>query len=172
MRIAIVGNSGSGKSTLARRLARARSLPTLELDAVVWEPGQIAVERARAAVLADLDAFLAGADRWVVEGCYGELIEYVLPKCTELMFLNPGLDRCRSNALRRPWEPHKYDSAAAQDSKLDLLLEWIDAYYTRTDAWSLACHRRVFDTYDGPKTEVTTSETDLRAVGAARLPHH
>jgi len=56
MRVAIVGNSGSGKSTLARRLAADSGTPTLDLDTVAWEPGQIAVSRAVGEAIADVRA--------------------------------------------------------------------------------------------------------------------
>jgi len=163
MRIAIIGNSGSGKSTLARRLAERHGLPTLELDSVVWEPGKIAILRSREETAADVEQFVTQNDRWVVEGCYGELVEAILPRCTELIFLNPGAAVCRENNLRRPWEPHKYESAEAQAGMLDALLAWVDAYYTRDDEWSLACHRRVFDNYGGKKFEITGSISGITA---------
>lgn len=155
MRIAILGNSGSGKSTLARRLAEKNGLPVLELDAIVWEPGKIAVMRAPEEVAADLEGFLARNASWVVEGCYGELIEKVLPACTELVFLNPGEAVCIENNRKRPWEPHKYDSDEAQRSMLENLLAWVRGYYDRDDPWSLSAHRRIFDAYAGRKREVT-----------------
>jgi hypothetical protein len=46
----------------------------------------------------------------VIEGCYGELVEATAPQCTQLVFLNPGLDACLANNARRPWAPHKYAS--------------------------------------------------------------
>ena len=110
MRTLIFGNSGSGKSTLARRLAGQHGLPHLDLDAIVWEPGQVAVQRPPEAIAASLREFLEQHDRWVIEGCYGELVEAAAPRCTELVFLNPGREACLANNRRRPWEPHKYDS--------------------------------------------------------------
>ena len=159
MRIVIFGNSGSGKSTFARELVARHGAAMLELDAIVWEPGQIAVQRARDAIHADLDAFLAAHDAWVIEGCYGELVERVLPSATELYFLNPGSEACRANNLRRPWEPHKYESAEAQRSMLEPLLTWVNGYYTRDDDWSLQRHRRLFDAYRGTKTEITARDS-------------
>ena len=154
MRVAIVGNSGSGKSTLARRLAEADRLAFLELDGIVWEPGKIAVPRAPEDIDADLRRFFDENESWVVEGCYGELVERALPFCTELIFMNPGEATCLENNRRRPWEPHKYESAAAQASKLDYLLGWVKDYYLRDDQCSLAHHRRLFDAYSGKKREI------------------
>lgn len=155
MRIVIFGNSGSGKSTMARDLAERHQIPMLELDTVVWEPGKIAVLRPRNEIRADVEQFLASSERWVVEGCYGELVELALPQCTEAVLLNPGLEACVANNRRRPWEPHKYASREAQDAMLDGLLEWVAGYYTRDDEWSYIYHRRVFDAFAGKKTEVT-----------------
>ena len=152
-RLLIFGNSGSGKSTYARAMAERHGLAHLDLDSIVWEPGQIAVPRALAAVHDDLDAFIDANAGWVIEGCYGDLVERTAASCSELLFLNPGLEACLANNRRRPWEPHKYASAEAQDSMLAPLQAWVAAYYTRDDAWSYAMHRRVFDAHPGTKRE-------------------
>jgi adenylate kinase family enzyme len=153
-RIAIVGNSGSGKSTLAHKLAARSQAPILDLDTIAWEPRQIAVARAPIEVHADLDRF-CGQETWIIEGCYGDLIERSLAHTPELVFVNPGEQTCLRNCRQRPWEPHKYDSPAAQDAQLELLLAWVSAYYTRDDAMSLARHRAMFDAYRGPKRELS-----------------
>lgn len=155
MRLLIFGNAGSGKSTLARAQSARHALPHLDLDTIVWEPGQIAVARAPEAIRADLEAFIAANAGWVIEGCYGELVEWAAPASTRLVFLNPGLDACLANNRRRPWEPHKYASPDAQDAMLVHLQAWVAGYYVRDDAWSLAEHRRVFDAYAGEKRELT-----------------
>ena len=67
---------------------------------------------------------------------------------------NHGLHHCRA----RPWEPGKYATKADQDAKLPLLLDWVRAYSTRTDDMSLAAHRRLFDSYTGPKRELTIGQ--------------
>ena len=117
--------------------------------------GQIAVARSPEQVRADLLAFVTGNEAWVVEGCYGDLMEAALPWCTQLAFMNPGREVCLDNNRQRPWEPHKYASMEAQQGKLGFLLEWVSGYYEREDAMSYACHRRVFDGFDGNKSEVT-----------------
>lgn len=153
MRVLVFGNSGSGKSTLARQLAQEHRLPHLDLDSIVWEPGQIAVQRQPEAIVSSLSAFLAGNHRWVIEGCYGDLMEAASSHCTELVFLNPGLETCLAHNRNRPWEPHKYASKEAQDAMLDNLQAWVAGYYERQDPWSYHAHRRIFDAFTGPKSE-------------------
>lgn len=155
MRVAIMGNSGSGKSTYAARLVAETGVALLELDGIVWELRKIAVARPVEQVRADLAAFLAAHDAWVVEGCYGDLIQAALAAQPELVFMNPGLAACLANNRRRPWEPHKYADPADQERMLPSLLAWVEAYYTRDDPWSYTHHRRIFDAYDGPKRELT-----------------
>ena len=151
MRIAIVGNSGSGKSILARLLGDVHALPVLDLDTVVWEPGSVAVLRNPADAAADLRAFCDAHDNWVIEGCYGNLTRVALERSPVLVFLEPGVDACLANGRNRPWEPHKYASKAEQDERLELLLAWVEEYYTRTDSLSLADHQALFDGYTGHK---------------------
>ncbi len=161
MRFAIVGNSGSGKSTLARALCAREGLPLLELDAIVWEPEQIAVMREQREIERDLHDFVRLHDRWVVEGCYADLIQLLLEESPEssselspeLIFLNPGEQVCIEHCRHRPWEPHKYATREAQDSMLANLIAWVQAYYVRDDACSLSAHRVLFDGYAGMKRE-------------------
>ena len=156
MRLLIMGNSGSGKSYRARELAAQHGLVHLDLDTIVWEPGQIAVPRAPEQVRTELLAFVTDHQAWVAEGCYGDLVEAALPYCSELVFMNPGREVCLDNNRRRPWEPHKYESMEAQQSKLDFLLAWVAGYYTRDDTLSYLYHRRLFDAYNGSKREIVT----------------
>lgn len=154
MRIVILGNAGSGKSTLAKSLARSLRMPMLDLDTIVWEPEQIAVQRDDDVVLADLAQFCRESDHWVIDGCYGDLVAAVLPNAPLLVFLDPGVEVCLTNCRARPWEPHKYRSKAEQDAQLEPLLDWVATYYHRDGPMSLVNHRAVFDGYAGPKRRV------------------
>lgn len=160
MKLLIFGNSGSGKSTFAKAMAERHNLAHLDLDAIVWEPGKIAVARTSDAILADLDRFITNHERWVIEGCYGELVEAAAPACDRLIFLNPGLDTCLANNRRRPWEPHKYASPELQESMLAQLQTWVAGYYDRSDDWSMAAHRRIFEAHAGNKVECIKLATD------------
>ncbi len=159
-RVVIFGNAGSGKSTYAAYLASQLGLAHLDLDILVWEPGKIAMARSAASVDADLTRFLNYHERWVIEGCYTEWVELASRRCTELVFLNPGEAVCLSHCRARPWEPHKYVSPAEQDQKLDFLLGWVRAYYTRDESCSLRRHEQLFSAFAGAKRELT-SEPDV-----------
>jgi len=159
MRVLVFGNSGSGKSTCARALAAREGLAYLDLDLIVWEPGKIAVQRSTESVAASLRSFIDSHAAWVIEGCYGELVRAASAHCTLMVFLNPGMDACLANNLRRPWEPHKYASLELQNTMLGQLQEWVAGYYQRKDAWSYQVHREIFDAFLRPKIE----HRDVRA---------
>jgi aminoglycoside phosphotransferase (APT) family kinase protein len=154
VKVVIIGNSGAGKSSYAARLARLHDLVYLELDGLVWEPHRVAVARPPAAVRADLERFLAEHERWVIEGCDGDLAELALGACTELVFMNPGVEACLDHNRRRPWEPHKFDDPADQERMLPPLLDWVRDYHTRTGPRSYGFHRRLFDEHQGKKREL------------------
>ena len=157
-RVLLIGNSGSGKSTLAARLASRDGLAHLDLDTLAWLPTDPPARRLLADSEREIQGFASARDRWVIEGCYADLIGLVTAGATRLVFLNPGVEACIANARERPWEPHKYASKAAQDENLDMLIGWIRGYETRTDELSLSAHRRLFDAFTGDKVELTSRE--------------
>lgn len=67
-RIVVVGCSGSGKTTVARRLGEILDYPVLELDAVHHLPGW--EERPDEEFRAELEEFVSGHRRWIVDGNY------------------------------------------------------------------------------------------------------
>lgn len=139
---------------MAHWLAEAAGLALLDLDSVAWEPDQPAVARSGALAEADVVQFCSSHGRWVLEGCYGNLVEAALPFQPFLIFLNPGLEPCTAHCLNRPWEAHKYPSKLEQDANLQSLLSWVADYYTRSGPLSLAAHQALFEKYPGRKCEL------------------
>ena len=147
------GNSGAGKSTLAVHLAANHGLSHLDLDTLAWEPHPPPRRRPIRDSAADLEAFMASQDSWVIEGCYSDLLEVTLPHCTRMIFLNPGVDACVANCRSRPWEPHKYETPEEQDANLAMLIAWVKEYETRDDVFSLRSHRQLFEGFGWEKIE-------------------
>lgn len=132
-------------------MAEKRHLPRLELDLLAWaSPG---VRRDFDESLSEMIEFIEVNDGWVMEGCYGSLVQEASYYCTELIFLNPGLETCLANNRVRPWEPQKYDSEEQQNRYFDILQEWASQYETRADEYSLEYHRTIFEQYRGAKKE-------------------
>jgi adenylate kinase family enzyme len=157
VKIILLGNAGAGKSTLARRLIDDRDIACLSLDEIAWEEGTERKPLEKS--LRELDDFIAASPQWVIEGCYGDLVEAALPRCTELLFLNPGIEVCIEYCRRRPWEPSKFPSREAQQAMLEQLIEWVRRYPERDDEFGLRRHRELFDGFRGPKRELRTVES-------------
>lgn len=150
-RVLIYGNAGSGKTTRARRVAEEAGVPRLCLDAVAF--GAEAQRRPLLESIAAMKAFIDANAGWVVEGCYGDLIEAALPYCTELRFLNPGVETCVRNCVARPWDAEYCASPEDQRRYLGPLLEFVRLYPTRQDEYGLARHRAIYDGFGGAKAE-------------------
>jgi hypothetical protein len=166
----VFGNSGSGKTTLARVLTSQYGLAHLDLDSLAWDSSGVQVQtmtlddwaafvprrRSLTESASTIRDFIHEHSEWVIEGCYGDLLEQVLPYASEVRFLNPGVEACIANCRARPWEPEKYPSKEAQDQKLDFLLDWVREYESRADEYSLARHRELFEGFRGPKVELSS----------------
>lgn len=167
-RVVIVGNSGAGKSTLARALGDAHRIPTLDLDAIAWSsPG---VRREPAESTRALQDFFAANEGWVVEGCYASLVAAALPHCSELVFLDPGVEVCLAHNRARPWEPHKYPSSAAQDANLEMLARWVREYHERDDEYSHCAHLAIYDGFAGKKVRRTADAADAADPSPSEAP--
>ncbi len=167
-RILIFGNSGSGKSTLAARLRDAQGLAHLDLDVLAWLPSTPPERRPLAESGRAISEFVAAHENWVIEGCYTDLLQLAAPLATEAIFLNLSVAQCQANARKRPWEPHKYSSPAAQDANLAMLLDWIAQYPERDDTLSLRAHRQFFEAFPGYKLELTENTGQLARGGRPR----
>ncbi len=118
MRIVLLGNAGAGKSTMAKRLIRNANIPRLSLDEIAWNEGT--QRKPLAESIRELEKFLSKNGQWIVEGCYGDLVEVALPRCAELGFLNPGIEVCVEHCRKRPWEPEKFASMEEQQALMGI----------------------------------------------------
>ena len=157
-RIVVLGNSASGKSTLAQSLSVSEGLRHFDLDSIAWLPTAPPERSPLPECTRQINQLMASHSAWIIEGCYADLIEVAVPHATEMIFLNLPVNDCVANARNRPWEPHKYSSKELQDSNLEMLVDWIRAYYERDDSCSLQSHRALYERFDRKKTMRTTRQ--------------
>jgi adenylate kinase family enzyme len=166
-KIIIFGNSGSGKSTLAKKFAADKELAHLDLDTIAW----LATSPPRRKLITDsakeIEFFTQNHESWVIEGCYSDLLELLIIdsqldaidnmgtcEANEMFFLDLPIEICIRNAEQRAWEPHKYSSKQDQDDNLEMLIDWIKNYETRTDSFSKESHQALYDSFKGKKTTI------------------
>ncbi len=162
-KIVIFGNSASGKSSLAKKLATKHQLAHLDLDTLAWLSTSVdnpIPQRQNIDVsVTEINAFISQHQNWVIEGCYSDLLEHTLTKCNEIVFMNLPIELCIENAKNRPWEPHKYESKAAQDANLVMLIDWIAQYDQRTDTFSKSAHQKLYNEFSGKKVEYINNQS-------------
>jgi len=142
---------------MARRIIGDSPIPRLSLDQIAWDEGP--KRKPIEISLSMLSDFIQSNKKWIIEGCYGDLIEAALPHCTELRFLNPGVEVCVAHCHRRPWEPEKFSTPKDQAAMLAQLVQWVRNYEIRDDEYGLKRHRQVFDRFKGPKHEYTSVDS-------------
>jgi len=156
-KVLVFGNSGSGKSTYAKQLSLTENLRHLDLDTVAFEKDNPIKRKSVTDSMAEIKSVIKLADSWVIEGCYGDLMQCLCDYANEIVFLNLPVELCQNNAKNRKWEPHKYESKAVQDKNLPMLLDWIAGYYERADELSLTCHTAIYENFKGNKKQLTSN---------------
>ena len=144
LRTLIVGNSGSGKSWLAERIANRMGSPCIDLDSIHWLPGGYNVARERNEALQLLrDA--AKADRWVIEGIYGSLVNEIRTESTALIWLCLDEAECVENIRQRGIR------RGGDAASFAALLDWASTYRSRQGPSSYIGHQKLFDDYGADK---------------------
>ncbi len=139
LRILVLGTSGSGKTTVADRLARARGVPHIELDALHWEPNWQEAETAvfQKRVRAALDA---APDGWVVDGNYFTKLDPSTTAAADtLVFLDLPLPLVLGRLVRRTIRRSRTREELWSGNR-----EHLHALFTRDSLllWALRSHRR------------------------------
>lgn len=151
--IIIFGNCGSGKTTLATKLQGELSARVLDLDDVAWDQYHTIQRLPYEESCKKIYSFITKGESWIIEGAYSSLLQFALPYCNEIRFLNPGVDVCVHNVRRRPWDQKRYKSDTEQQNALNVTIEWIKQYELRSDDDSYEAHRKLFTEYNGVKYE-------------------
>mgnify|MGYP003384325908 FL=1 len=155
--VIVFGNSGSGKSTYAKVLVD-QGFAHLDLDTLAWDMTPDPVRRPLSKSLAEINTFIKTHNKWVIEGCYADLIENIMTDDSELVFMNLSVEQCIENAKNRPWESHKYESKEQQDQNLKMLIDYIIDYPNRDNWFSLSEHTRIYTIFKGPKKMITEND--------------
>ena len=99
-----MGNSGSGKTTLAARLAQALDADLVELDALNWEPGWVALNESDPEELERRFRAATEGGRWVAAGSYPRLCQRAFwPRLDTIVWLDLPLRLCVWRLLVRTW---------------------------------------------------------------------
>ncbi|WP_230949054.1 hypothetical protein [Burkholderia diffusa] len=158
IRTIVIGNSGSGKSWLAERVADRSGAAYVDLDLIHWLPGGYGVPRERADAIR-LAQLAAEADRWVIEGIYGWLVNEVLANASALVWLCIDEGECVANirrrGIRRNGSPEAFDA----------LVEWAATYRSRTGSSSYGAHRTIFEQFHGDKETLGSRDAIGEFVG-------
>jgi adenylate kinase family enzyme len=103
-RIHVMGNSGAGKSTLGARLAAALDVPLVELDAINWQPGWIALVDEDPEGFEQLLRTATEGDAWVVAGSYTRHAQRAIwPRLETVVYLDLPVPQLVWRMLRRSW---------------------------------------------------------------------
>ncbi|AKM04880.1 adenylate kinase [Burkholderia pyrrocinia] len=160
-RTLVIGNSGSGKSWLAERIAAYIGAACIDLDPIHWLPGGYNAARERADAIR-LVRQAAGADRWVIEGIYGWLVDEVKRDASALIWLCIDEAECVANirhrGIRRGGSAEVF--AALQD--------WAATYRSRSGSSSHAGHEAMFNRFAGDRIMLRSRDDVTRFAG--RLP--
>lgn len=103
-RIQVMGLTCAGKSTVGQRLARALGVPFVDMDALSWQPGWVALAATDPAQLARRLREATAGDGWVVAGDYTAVTQPVLwGRLQAVVWLDPCLPRVLWRVLARSW---------------------------------------------------------------------
>ncbi len=142
----------------SKKLSAQSNIAHLDLDTLAFKVDSPTQRRDVEESLQEVNVFLRENDSWVIEGGYADIFERILSDANEMLYLDLPALSCQENARNRAWEPHKYESKAAQDKNLEMLLNWILDYYARDNEFSKLSHDKLFDIFTGKKKRLSSNQ--------------
>ena len=96
--------SSSGKTTLAARLAKARDLALVDLDALNWLPGWVGLNETDPLALEKRFRDATAGERWVTSGSYRAIAQRAFWGHTQtIIWLDLPVGLCVWRMLKRSW---------------------------------------------------------------------
>ncbi len=145
-KIVIVGNSGSGKSYLANQLGFVLKIPVIHLDKLFWKSNVFSQKRGKEIVYQDI-LDLTKADKWILEGVFGDLASVATPRADTLIFLNKTWVECEEALLSR-------GPQTATQENFEELVVWAGEYWDRKTLSSFEGHKKIFEQFEGIKLQL------------------
>ena len=151
-RIHVLGNTGSGKTTLAARLAKVLDAAFVELDALNWEPGWVAVHDRDPQELDRRFRAATRGERWVVAGSYMSHSQRCFwDRLEAVVWLDLPMPLLLWRILRRTWQRWRSKEllwGTNQERfwpqfmiwRQDSLLTWLVTQHARKRNHTLALH--------------------------------
>lgn len=146
-RTLIIGNGGSGKTWLAGELCDLLGLAAIHLDDLRWEPGQYGKARDNQLVVDEV-VRAAQAEAWLMEGVYGWLAKAVIPRATQLIWIDLPEDECLANVRARGIQ------GGGSEADFQALLQWVGEYRLRNNSSCFAAHLQLFEAFEGAKVRL------------------
>ncbi len=97
-RVAVVGSGGAGKTTFTKACSKATALPVVHLDEHFWSPGWV---ESNPEEWRERQINLLTADRWIVDGNYGNTLDLRLSLADTIIWLDFSRYLCLVGAVRR-----------------------------------------------------------------------
>ncbi|GAB3979380.1 DNA topology modulation protein [Spirosoma terrae] len=128
-RIVILGSGGAGKSTLSRQLGHLLNLPVIHLDAILWQPSWVLVDKP---TQQSLQQQLISQSEWIIDVNYGSTLPIRLAASDTVIFLDYSRWVCVWRAVKRIVSYYgrvRPDMAAGCPEHWDwLFIRWILLY--------------------------------------------
>ncbi|WP_052183049.1 AAA family ATPase [Rhizobium sp. YS-1r] len=151
-RIVIMGNGGAGKTWLAKRMAVRIGMEAVHLDDVYWQPGRYGIARDKSVVIQEVKK-RADDDVWLMEGVYGWLVDVLLPRATQLIWIDLCEEECVANIRARGIQ------GGESEESFEGLVRWVSEYRARKNNWnSFDGHLKLYDGFSGVKVRLKSRD--------------